>query len=579
MADTQKPFSEPSNLSEQMQNLCWRLATEMRALFNTVGDKLSTADADDRYLAKTGKAVSATTADSATTATTATKADSATMAVQDGNGNVISSTYAKNSSLPTTMKGATSSTAGTSGTVPTPAAGTEGKFLRGDGTWQTPSVPTKTSELTNNSGYITSSALSSYVPLAGGTMTGTLVVPNTKNSINGAGGASGYIQINANDNCGGGQIRIYGKSASELPGGINLYVNNGSDSEKALSIKATGSLTWCNNEVLTTANVDSALSTSSTNPVRNSVVTTQINTNANLMARQYLTTMTGLGYTKDSTVAVGDFFTLLASKGYRRGDTIVFEWADSSMAYVTDGTNTLRIGGGTLVLGKLQSHASTWSSNQALWFPNGVHSNTIYMLYSTIGGASGTYYTKGVVPLARKSDITSAVASASIPSGVLAPFAGKTVPSGWLLCNGAAVSRTTYASLFSAIGTTWGTGDGSTTFNLPNCNGRFLEGTTTTSQVGTYLSAGLPNITGRVTMNRLGIDETRSITNANAVNLGASYVSADANAPNDFYGAGWESCYKPVAIHFDASRVSSLYSNSVSAIQPAAVYTLMIIKV
>ena len=210
-----KPFSEPSNLSEQMQNLCWRLATEMRALFNTVGDKLSTADADDRYLAKTGKAVSATTADSATTATTATKADSATMAVQDGNGNVISSTYAKNSSLPTTMKGATSSTAGTSGTVPTPAAGTEGKFLRGDGTWQTPSVPTKTSELTNNSGYITSSALSSYVPLAGGTMTGALTVKSTitasgrisgsqltaKNGVN-----TNLDLFDSNDSKGGGWI-------------------------------------------------------------------------------------------------------------------------------------------------------------------------------------------------------------------------------------------------------------------------------------------------------------------------------------------------------------------------------------
>lgn len=271
-----KPFSEPSNLTEQMQNLCWRLAVEMRSLFNTVGNKLSTDDADDRYLAKTGKAVSATTADTATKADSATTADTATMATQDGNGNVISSTYAKNTSIPTTMKGATSSSAGTSGTVPTPAAGTEGKFLRGDGTWQTPSVPTKTSELTNNSGYITSTALadyakttdlssyakttalSSYLPLAGGTMTGTLVVPASKNSING-GTVSGYIQINANGNSGGGQIRIYGKSCTELAGGVNIYVNNGSDSEKTLSIKANGSMTWCNSEVITASFFNSVI--------------------------------------------------------------------------------------------------------------------------------------------------------------------------------------------------------------------------------------------------------------------------------------------------------------------------------
>jgi len=49
-------------------------------------------------------------------------------------------------------------------------------------------------------------------------------------------------------------------------------------------------------------------------------------------------------------------------------------------------------------------------------------------------------------------------------------------PTGWLECNGAAVSRTTYASLFTAISTTWGVGDGSTTFNLPDMRGEFPRG-------------------------------------------------------------------------------------------------------
>lgn len=56
----------------------------------------------------------------------------------------------------------------------------------------------------------------------------------------------------------------------------------------------------------------------------------------------------------------------------------------------------------------------------------------------------------------------------STPIGVFAPFAGTTAPVGWLLCNGAAVSRTIYAALFAVCGTTYGSGDGSTTFNLPN---------------------------------------------------------------------------------------------------------------
>jgi hypothetical protein len=62
------------------------------------------------------------------------------------------------------------------------------------------------------------------------------------------------------------------------------------------------------------------------------------------------------------------------------------------------------------------------------------------------------------------------------PPGMVAYFARNTAPSGWLKANGAAVSRTTYAALFAAIGTTFGPGDGSTTFNLPDLRGEFLRG-------------------------------------------------------------------------------------------------------
>jgi len=64
----------------------------------------------------------------------------------------------------------------------------------------------------------------------------------------------------------------------------------------------------------------------------------------------------------------------------------------------------------------------------------------------------------------------------AVPSGGLVAFAGSSVPTGWLACDGTAVSRTTYAGLFASIGTTWGVGDGSTTFNLPQLGGRILRG-------------------------------------------------------------------------------------------------------
>ena len=63
-----------------------------------------------------------------------------------------------------------------------------------------------------------------------------------------------------------------------------------------------------------------------------------------------------------------------------------------------------------------------------------------------------------------------------VAAGTIAHFAANTVPPGWLAANGAAVSRTAYAALFLAIGTTYGAGDGSTTFGLPDLRGEFLRG-------------------------------------------------------------------------------------------------------
>lgn len=63
-----------------------------------------------------------------------------------------------------------------------------------------------------------------------------------------------------------------------------------------------------------------------------------------------------------------------------------------------------------------------------------------------------------------------------IPSGVTIPFAGTSIPSGWLYCDGSAVSRATYLELYQAIGVVWGAGDGATTFNIPNMEGLLPKG-------------------------------------------------------------------------------------------------------
>jgi hypothetical protein len=65
---------------------------------------------------------------------------------------------------------------------------------------------------------------------------------------------------------------------------------------------------------------------------------------------------------------------------------------------------------------------------------------------------------------------------AALPSGMIVPFAGDNIPTGWLLCDGQQVSRSSYRDLFNAIGTAWGNGDGSSTFHVPDMRGGFLRG-------------------------------------------------------------------------------------------------------
>ena len=94
-----------------------------------------------------------------------------------------------------------------------------------------------------------------------------------------------------------------------------------------------------------------------------------------------------------------------------------------------------------------------------------------------------------------------------MPAGVILLYGGTSAPTGWLLCDGSAVSRTSYAALFAVIGTSFGIGDGSTTFNLPNFTNRFPYGA----------SAG--TAPGNAHVGSAGIGEAILSGNDNAVQL------------------------------------------------------------
>ena len=104
--------------------------------------------------------------------------------------------------------------------------------------------------------------------------------------------------------------------------------------------------------------------------------------------------------------------------------------------------------------------------------------------------------------------------TAAFLSGMIMPYAGSSAPSGWLLLYGQAISRSTYSSLFSAIGTTYGSGDGSSTFNVPDLRGRTIAGQ---DDMGGSSADRLTNQTGGVdgdTLGGTGGSETHTLTEA-----------------------------------------------------------------
>lgn len=84
------------------------------------------------------------------------------------------------------------------------------------------------------------------------------------------------------------------------------------------------------------------------------------------------------------------------------------------------------------------------------------------------------------------------------PPGIIAPFAGSSAPTDWLLCDGSAVSRTTYANLYTAISTTFGSGDGSTTFNVPDLRGRTPVGVGSNTWKFTFASTDVNTSTDQI---------------------------------------------------------------------------------
>lgn len=170
--------------------------------------------------------------------------------------------------------------------------------------------------------------------------------------------------------------------------------------------------------------------------------------------------------------------------------------------------------------------------------------------------------------VATKNYVDNKLTGGAVPPGCIVAFMGTTVPDGYLLCNGAYVSRTTYANLYAAIGTKYGSSG--TNFRLPSLtDGRFLEGY---SSAGTTHSAGLPNISGSISR-----DSSSSVIQmfCEPVDVSGTFSQSTASMQAAADSNTWLAM--TTTLNFNASRSNGLYGDS-STVQPKSLTCLYIIK-
>lgn len=229
---------------------------------------------------------------------------------------------------------------------------------------------------------------------------------------------------------------------------------------------------------------------------------------------------------------------------FNSGDTITASshnanWSDLA----TEMTNSVAADGQTTMTGPLKA-ANGSVSSPAVTFASDTDTGMYRIGANNIGvGVNGA---KVLDVSTTGLNVVGAVqqnGDTLMPTGSVLDYAGASAPTGWLLCYGQAISRSTYAALYAIIGTTYGTGDGSTTFNLPDCRGRAAAGrddmggsaaSRITSAVSSIDGTALGAAGGaqKITLTRANLPNTSVSVAVTATDAGHTHVMSSVNHGN-----------------------------------------------
>lgn len=168
----------------------------------------------------------------------------------------------------------------------------------------------------------------------------------------------------------------------------------------------------------------------------------------------------------------------------------------------------------------------------------GISSPAASLLVYQTDGASGFYYYTG----SAWTNLTTG-GTGGVPSGTIMAYAGTTAPDGWVLCSGDAVSRSTHAALFAAIGTTYGGGDGSTTFNLPDLRGRTIFGLDNMGGTAANRLTTAGGLSANNTLGATGGSQTVTLSTNNLPSHNHSFTGSSVSTSSDAHTHTYQDAY------------------------------------